>query len=300
MPTKMDERTREATRVTWVGFFVNVLLSVIKMIAGIFGRSSALVADSIHSISDLTTDVAVLIGVRAASKPEDDTHRYGHGKIETLITLGVGVFLVFVGVGILIAAGANILAVINGEKLETPGIIAVVAAAISMVMKEGVYWYTRSVGRRLNSKALIANAWHHRTDSLSSLAAFIGVGAAVILGGKWAILDPITALGVTILIFWVSIKLIKESLNELIEGSLDQETEKRILKIAEGTNGVIDPHNLKTRSLGNKIAIDLHIKVDKDLTIKGAHDICLDLERSLRSEYGDDSVVNIHIDPDDV
>jgi cation diffusion facilitator family transporter len=296
----MENRAKEATRVTWIGFVVNVLLSIIKMVAGILGRSSALIADSVHSISDLSTDVVLLVGIRAASKPEDENHKYGHGKIETLITLTVGVFLLFVGIGILYTAIRNILNVIGGEDLEVPGTIAVAAAAISMISKECVYWYTRRVGQRIGSKALIANAWHHRTDSLSSLATFLGVGAAIILGGKWAILDPIAALLVTLLIFWVSIKLVKESLNDLLEGSLDKETEKSIMSIASSIKGLKEPHNLKTRSLGNRIAIDIHIKVEKDLSVKEAHEISLDLERSLRSEFGEETFVNIHVDPDDV
>jgi cation diffusion facilitator family transporter len=296
----MDERTKEAAKVTWVGFLVNLFLAIFKMAAGVLGRSSAMVADSVHSLSDLITDVVVLVGIKAASRPEDKTHRYGHGKIETLVTLFVGVFLILVGIGILYAAGRSIFLVINGEELEAPGIIAVIAALVSIITKEGVYWYTRHVGDKIGSKALIANAWHHRTDALSSVATFIGVGAAVLLGGKWAVLDPIAALLVTVLIFWVSIKLVKGSLDELLEGSLDEGTEKRIMEIASGIKGLKEPHNLRTRSLGNRIAIDMHIKVDSGLSVKRAHDICRVLEKALLDEFGNQTFVNIHIDPDDV
>lgn len=300
MTMTMDQRTKEASRVTWMGLFVNLILAILKMMAGIFGRSSALIADSIHSISDLATDVVVLFGIKAAGKPEDETHRYGHGKIETIITLFVGAILILVAIGILYTAWARILDVIQGEELEVPGYIALAAAAISIVSKEGVFWYTRSVARRTDSKVLMANAWHHRTDSLSSVATFLGVGGAIILGGRWAILDPIAAALVTVLIFWVSIKLVRSSLNELLDASLDKDSREKIMKIASSVKGVREPHNLKTRSLGNRVAIDLHIKVDSGLSVKRAHDICLKLENSLKVEFGADSIINIHIDPHDV
>jgi cation diffusion facilitator family transporter len=292
-----EQRMRDASRVTWMGFFVNLILAILKMIAGIFGRSSALIADSIHSISDLATDVVVLFGIKAAGKPEDETHRYGHGKIETLITLLVGVILILVGVGILYAASIRIMDVIQGEELEAPGYIALAAAAISIVSKEGIFWYTRSVARRTDSNVLMANAWHHRTDSLSSIATFLGVGGAILLGGRWSILDPIAAALVTVLIFWVSIKLVKSSLNELLDASLDKDSREKIMKIASRVRGVKEPHNLKTRSLGNKIAIDLHIKVDSGLSVRRAHDICLRLENLLKKEFGTESIINIHVDP---
>jgi cation diffusion facilitator family transporter len=293
----MEQRMRDASRVTWMGFFVNLILAILKMIAGIFGRSSALIADSIHSISDLATDIVVLFGIKAAGKPEDETHRYGHGKIETLITLLVGVILILVGVGILYAASIRIMDVIQGEELEAPGYIALAAAAISIVSKEGIFWYTRSVARRTDSNVLMANAWHHRTDSLSSIATFLGVGGAILLGGRWSILDPIAAALVTVLIFWVSIKLVKSSLNELLDASLDKDSREKIMKIASRVRGVKEPHNLKTRSLGNKIAIDLHIKVDSGLSVRRAHDICLRLENLLKKEFGTESIINIHVDP---
>jgi cation diffusion facilitator family transporter len=297
MVIEIQKRTKEASKVTWIGFFVNLLLAILKMIAGIIGRSSALVADSIHSLSDLVTDVVVLVGIKAAGKPEDEAHRYGHGKIETLITLFVGLFLIIVGLGILYAAAGRIIDVINGEELETPGIIALGAAAISITAKEAVFWYTRKVAKKIGSSALMANAWHHRTDSLSSVATLLGVGGAILLGGKWSVLDPLAAALVTVLIFWVSIKLVRTSLNELLDSSLNTETRERIMEIASNVRGVKEPHNLKTRSLGNRISIDMHIKVDSGLSVKRAHDIVLVLERSLKKEFGPDSLVNIHVDP---
>ncbi|MGA1873381.1 MAG: cation diffusion facilitator family transporter [Thermoplasmatota archaeon] len=293
----INDRTREAAKVTWIGFMVNISLAVFKMIAGIVGNSTAMVADSVHSLSDLATDVVVLVGMKAASRPQDEGHDYGHGKIETLITLFIGLFLMVVGAGILITAGSSIVDVIRGGKIERPGYIALVAAVLSIVMKEAIFWYTRAVSRRTGSKALMANAWHHRTDSLSSVATFIGIGAAILLGGHWAVLDPVAAVLVTGLIFWVSIKLSRDSLNELLEASLDKGTEERIMVLASSIDGIEEPHNLKTRSLGNRIAIDIHIKVGSELSVREGHEICLKLEESLRGEFGEDTLVNVHIDP---
>jgi len=293
----VQDRTREASRVTWTGFFVNLSLSGLKMAAGILGNSSAMIADSVHSISDLASDVVVLFGIKAASKPQDEGHDYGHGKIETLVTLFIGAFLLLVGAGILYNAGSKILDVIRGEHIGPPGWIALATAFVSIVLKEWLFWYTRNASIRTGSKALMGNAWHHRTDSLSSIATLLGIGAAIVLGGKFAVLDPVAAVLVTILIFWVAIRLSRECLNELMEASLDRRTEDRIISIASSIEGVEDPHDLKTRSLGNRIAIDIHIRVDSEMNVRMAHDICKKLEDSLKLEFGQDTFVNVHMDP---
>ncbi len=295
-----QSRTSDTVRVTWIGFIVNLLLSILKMVAGLVGRSSAMVADSVHSLSDLATDVVVLFGIKAAAKPEDKGHSYGHGKIETLSALVIGTFLALVGMGILYAAGIKIVDFINGEDLETPGVIALAGALMSILFKEALFWYTRAAAKRHDSKAVLANAWHHRTDALSSVATFFGIGGALLLGGRWAVLDPIAACLVTFLIFWVSGKLIKDSMNELMEASLDEGSEARIMEIAHSIKGLKEPHDLRTRSLGNRVAIDIHIKVDHDLPVGKAHTISEGLEDALREEFGKDTVVMVHIDPDDI
>lgn len=297
MKSGIKERTREASKVTWIGFIMNLTLSAFKMLAGILGNSAAMIADSIHSLSDLITDAIVLVGIKAASKPQDEGHDYGHGKIETLATFFVAVFLLLVGAGILYAAGSTILDVIEGDDIRPPGVIALIAATISILIKEGLFWYTRSASKKTGSNALMANAWHHRTDSLSSVATFLGIGSAILLGGKWAILDPIAAVLVTFLILWIAIKLVKGSLNELLEASLDRDTENRILSIAASIDGIEEPHNLKTRSLGNRIAIDIHVRIGSELPVKTAHKICVALEQALRREFGQETLVNVHAEP---
>ncbi|MGA1792417.1 MAG: cation diffusion facilitator family transporter [Thermoplasmatota archaeon] len=297
MKMAIKDRTTEASRATWIGFIVNLVLSCLKLVAGIVGNSSAMIADAVHSISDLASDVVVLFGIKAASKPEDKGHDYGHGKIETLVTLFIGAFLMLVGAGILFNAGSKILDVIQGGSIGRPGWIALIAAFLSIIIKEGLYWYTRKVSIKTGSRALMGNAWHHRTDSLSSIATLLGIGAAIILGGKFAVLDPVAAVLVTVLIFWIAIRLSRESLNELLEASLDQKTEDRIITIASSIKGIEDPHNLKTRSLGNRIAIDIHIKIDSEVKVGSAHELCLLLERELKKEFGADTLINVHVDP---
>lgn len=294
------KRLKEASKVTLIGSFANLLLAFLKVFLGVIGTSTAMVADGIHSFSDLATDIAVLLGMRASSRPSDDSHRYGHGKIETMITMLIGLVLIGVGAVIFLNSSSSILDALSGTHPRTPRPIVLLGAVVSIIVKEALYWYTKKTGDRIGSRALVANAWHHRTDSLSSVATLIGIGAAVLLGGKWAILDPIAAVLVTLLIFWVALKILRECFNELIEGSLDRETEERIRLIISRVRGVQDPHNLKTRSIGGHIAIDIHVKVDRDLKVKAAHRIVENVERDIKKEYGPETIINVHMDPDDI
>lgn len=297
---KEKDRLKEAQKATWVGFFVNLILTIFKFIAGFLGNSSAMVADAVHSFSDIATDLAVLFGLRAASKPEDEDHSFGHGKFETIVATFIGLFLVGVSIGLILNSGKVLHDLYNGGEIPRPGWIAVVAAVVSILLKEWTYHYTVRKARQVNSKALEANAWHHRTDSLSSIAVLIGVGGAIILGGKWTILDPIAAVGVSILILWVSFKLLRSTLMELSEASLDPETEKRILKVINSVEGTRDPHNLRTRNIGASIAIDVHVKAPGNITLSEAHEISFRVEEALRKEFGKGTYINVHMDPCDV
>jgi cation diffusion facilitator family transporter len=291
------ERLIKARRVTWIGMIWNVLLTIIKFIVGFTAKSSALVADAVHSLSDFASDISVLIGLKIASKPVDQDHNYGHGKFETLAAIIVGVMLFAVGIGILWNSITIIYDHFNGEPLIRPGTIALYAIIASILVKEGLYQYTVKSGKSLRSQVLIANAWHHRSDAFSSIAVLIGVSGAILLGDRWVILDPISAALVSILILKVAAQTSYDSFNELMEVSLSKEHQKEILMLVADVPGVNIPHNLRTRKIGNTIAIDLHIKVDKNLSIIKAHDISTLVENKLKASFGEDSFISIHVEP---
>ena len=292
-----DIRTKQIYRVTLLGMFVNMTLFIFKLVAGIVGRSGAMIADAVHSASDFATDIVVLAFVRISSKPRDDNHKWGHGKYETLASLIIGVALFAVGVEIFIESAEKIKAVANGEVLPRPGAIALIAAAASIIAKELLYQYSIRIGRKLESPSVVANAWHHRSDALSSIGALLGIGAAYLLGEKWRIADPIAAIVVAALIIKVAIDLCRASLAELLEKSLPHETEEEILSIISSTPKVYNPHNLRTRRIGANIAIEVHIRVDGAMSVQDSHEISRDIERALRARFGEQTAVAIHIEP---
>ena len=292
-----DKRTKRIYRATLLGMFVNMALFAFKLVAGIVGRSGAMVADAIHSASDFATDIVVLAFVRISAKPRDDDHKWGHGKYETLASLIIGVALFAVGADILIESAEKIVAVVQGEVLPRPGVIAIIAAAVSIVAKEALYQYTVRVGRQTDSPSVVANAWHHRSDALSSIGALLGIGAAYFLGEKWRIADPIAAIVVAALIIKVAIELCRNALAELLEKSLSKEVEEEILAIISSTPNVYKPHNLRTRRIGSNIAIEVHIRVDGSMSVDASHEISRQIERALRNRFGKQTAVAIHIEP---
>ena len=294
---KTTTREREILRVTWIGSIVNLLLLIFKFVAGIVGHSTAMVADAVHSLSDFVTDLIVILFVRISGKPQDEGHDYGHGKYETLATAIIGAILFAVGIGIMINSTRSIIAVCQGQVLATPGILALVAAVVSILLKELLYQYTVFKGKRLNSKAVIANAWHHRSDAFSSIGTLIGVGGAILLGEKWSVLDPIAALVVSLFIIKVSISLIKPCLDELLEKSLPQKEEARILEIINTYPEVSSPHHLRTRRIGNNVAIEVHIRMHGAMSLQDAHEITKGIEASLKQEFGAETHVGIHMEP---
>ena len=292
-----DKRTKRIYRATLLGMFVNMALFAFKLVAGIVGRSGAMVADAVHSASDFATDIVVLAFVRISAKPRDDDHKWGHGKYETLASLIIGVALFAVGADILIESAEKIVAVVQGEVLPRPGVIAIIAAAVSIVAKEALYQYTVRVGRQTESPSVVANAWHHRSDALSSIGALLGIGAAYFLGEKWRIADPISAIVVAALIIKVAIELCHNALAELLERSLSKEVEEEILAIISSTPNVYKPHNLRTRRIGSNIAIEVHIRVDGSMSVDASHEISRQIERTLRNRFGEQTAVAIHIEP---
>jgi cation diffusion facilitator family transporter len=293
----MKNRTRKAQKVTWTGFFVNLLLSIGKLAAGIFGHSTALVADAVHSFSDSGTDIIVLGFVKVSGKASDKNHRYGHGKFETFATLIISIALLIVGVGICWSGIQEIIKSFSGESLVKPSTLALLAAFLSIITKEILYHYTLRVGKSINNQAVIANAWHHRSDALSSLGTLLGVGGAIFLGEKWRILDPLAGVIVSFFIMHIAIKIGLPSAKELMEAALPDEIEDEIISIVNNTPGVKDSHRLKTRKIGNTYAIDIHIKMDGTLSLTESHDIATIVEKNLYEKFGDQTHINIHMEP---
>lgn len=292
-----NSRQREIYRVTIVGSVVNLLLLIFKFVAGIVGHSAAMVADSVHSLSDFVTDIVVILFVRLSGRPADEDHDYGHGKFETLATLFVSLVLLVVAVMLFVNGVVDIVSALHGEVLETPGLVALIAAAASIVIKEILYRYTVRCGKKLNSQVVVANAWHHRSDALSSIGVLVGVAGAMLLGGSWSILDPIAATIVSVFIAKVAYNLLIPSLEELLERSLPKEVEQRILDIILSVDGVSSPHHLRTRRIGNAYAIEVHIRMDGNLTLTQAHAVTTAVERLLKQEFGDSTHVGIHTEP---
>ncbi len=291
------KRFAEASKIVWLGFVANVILTLLKLLAGILGRSAAMVADAIHSISDFMTDLVIAGSLKVAAKPRDGNHKYGHGKVETLAAAFVGGVLCAVGAGILYSGVKSIIGHFGDQPLNKPGMVAFYAAVISILIKELLFRYTLVTGRQINSNVLIANAWHHRSDVYSSLGTLLGIGGAIFLGPRFVILDPLAAIIVSFFIFKVAIGVMREALLELIETSLPHQKEQEILQLAGKVEGVHEPHDLKTRKIGSNIAIDMHILVRKDLNVEEAHDITVRLEKCLREKYGKGTHISVHTEP---
>ncbi|MDD2411679.1 MAG: cation diffusion facilitator family transporter [Dysgonamonadaceae bacterium] len=290
-------RTKTIRNVTLIGSVVNLVLAVGKIIAGIVGKSSAMIADGVHSLSDLVTDIIVLVFIKVSGKERDKNHQYGHGKYETFATMLISFALMIVGGGILWTSANKVIDSINGIVIEQPGYIALYAALISIITKEGLYWYTKTIGVKVNSHAMVANAWHHRSDAFSSIGTAIGISGAILLGEKWRVLDPIAGIIVSFFILKVAWEIANPSIKELLESSLSEETENEIIEIIKETSGVKGFHNLKTRKIGDIYAIEVHIKVDKELTVELSHQIATQIEKSLRYKFGNQSHIGIHVEP---
>ena len=293
-----DTREKDIVRVTLGGSLVNFFLLVFKFIAGFLGHSSAMIADAVHSLSDFVTDVIVLVFINISSKPKDEEHEYGHGKYETLATSIIGIVLLCVGVGLFWEGMNKIIGFyLRGEPLESPGKIALVAALVSIVVKELLFRWTLYVGEKEHSQAVVANAWHHRSDAFSSIGTTLGIGGAILLGEEWRVLDPIAAVVVSLLIVKVAILLIVPAMNDLLEKSLPKEVEEEILSIIRETDEVKSPHNLCTRRIGNNFAIEVHIRVDGQMTVERAHELTKEIEARLCKRFGHATHIVLHVEP---
>ena len=290
-------RERGIYRVTLVGSVANLLLLIFKFVAGIVGHSAAMLADAVHSLSDFVTDIIVLVFVRISSKPEDEGHDYGHGKHETLATAIIGIILVLVGFGIFWNGVQSIWSFLQGESLSEPGMLALVAAVVSIVVKELLYQYTVLRGKSLNSQAVVANAWHHRSDALSSIGTAVGIGGAILLGPAWRVLDPIAAVVVSGFIMKVAVQLLIPCLDELLEKSLPAEVENKIVETILSFPGVSSPHHLRTRRIGSNYAIEVHVRMDGRISLEEAHHTATQIELKLKELFGKNTHVGIHVEP---
>ena len=291
-----SRRNREEKRCTLVGMTSDVCLSALKIATGFIGHSSAILADGIHSISDTVTDALVYAMVRLSGKGFDERYRYGRGKFETLAAFLISIILVVVALGLMTEGVKDVWAAMQGETLERPHNIALIVGIIAVIVKEGLYHYTRFKGKKTNSSALKAYAWHHRADALSTAATLLGVAGAMFLGERWRVLDPIAAIAVSVLILVLAYRLGRPAVEELLEVSLPKDEQDKISDIVTHVPGVKAFHNMRTRRNGNLRVVDIHIKVDGDLDVNKAHDITREIE-SLLSEALGDVMTNIHVEP---
>lgn len=292
-------REKEIRSITLWGTVINIVLTVGKIIAGMVGRSAAMIADGVHSLSDLLSDIVVLVFTHISSKGKDRDHSFGHGKFETLATLIVSVILVAVGANLMSGGIRSIIGVFNGETIPKPGYIALIAAVVSIVSKEILHHATVKVGRKTDSPVVIANAWHHRSDAFSSIGSLVGIGGAILLGDRWTVLDPLASCMISVAIIVVAVKMAMPSLAELLETSLPEDIENEIKETASSVEGVMDIHELKTRRNGMSFIIDAHLTVRRDISIVEAHDIATSVEDVLISKYGQQTQVNIHVEPEE-
>ena len=290
-------REKEIYKVTLVGSAGNVALLTFKFIAGILGNSSAMIADAIHSLSDFVTDLLVLAFVSISAKPQDQSHEYGHGKFETIATFLIGLALVAAATGIIVSGVQKLMSWWNGNPIEAPGWIALWAALLSILVKEVLYQYTTRRGRELQSQVMIANAWHHRSDALSSIGAAVGIGLAIWLGQRWVVCDPIASIVVGLMLMKMAYLLLKQSVSELTESSLPEETEREVVQIIQSFHDVQQPHNLRTRRIGNRIAIEVHVRMDGNLPLNVVHERATTIERKLKEHFGANTHVSLHMEP---
>ena len=289
-------KTNEEKRCTLLGMACDVCLSAVKIATGILGHSSAILADGIHSIGDTVTDGLVYAMVRLSGKGVDERYRYGRGKYETLAAFLISIILVIVALGLMVDGIQDVWTAIQGEALTRPHNLALLVGIIAVIVKEGLYHYTRMKGKKTGSTALAAYAWHHRADALSTAATLLGVAGAMFLGERWRVLDPIAAIAVSVLILVLAYRMGRPAVEELLEVSLPREEQDKIASIVTGTPGVKAFHNLRTRRNGSLRVVDMHIKVDGGLSVNESHSITRSIERQLSDALGE-VMTNIHVEP---
>lgn len=287
----MEERQKKISSITIWGIFLNVFLMAIKLISGILVKSSALIADGVHSLSDLATDFVVLIGTRLSSRPADKTHPYGHGKLETIASLIIALALFVISLGLIWSAGISI----YRHEHSFPGYLVLVVAGVSVISKEILFFFTRKIARITHSTVLYANAWHHRSDSLSSVAVLLGGGASLL---GWGHADQVAAVVVGFMIIGVSGKIFFEGLLELSEHSADRESIEKVEMVLSKEKNISSWHRLRTRKMGAELCIDVHVLVDPVLSVQESHDISMKIEEGIEKELSRPVNILVHVEPD--
>jgi len=290
--TDISVHIAQVKRITWIGLAINLFLAILKFIVGTIGSSQAVVADAVHSLSDMATDIAVLFGVRFWTAPADEDHPYGHWRIETLITVVIGISLVMVALGI----GYKALTTIREVHLKQPGWIAIIGVLFSIFFKEALYHWTLRVGRLTKSSAVIANAWHHRSDAISSIPALIAVAAAA-TNPNWAFADHVGALVVALIILKVSWSIIAPAFSELTDRGASEKDCNQIRAIAMGIYGVELVHAIRSRRSGSGFHVDLHVQVNGDMPVRKGHDISEQVKQALIEKGPDILDVVVHLEP---
>jgi len=288
---KQEIAGRQIKSITYLGLAVNIALSVVKIVIGLLAASLSLVADGIHSVSDVATDAAVLLGLRLGSKAPDQSHPYGHGRAETFSAGSIALVLIVVGGAMIYYATMAI----ARDELTVPRFAVLVAAVVSIAAKEWLYRVTQKVAIQSHSTALYANAWHHRSDALSSVAVAIGFISLQFGFGHG---DQVAAIAVGLMIIWVGVRVIGDSLRELTESAVDSDTIERIRDVINANASIRQWHKLRTRTVGREVFLDLHILVDPDLNVTAAHEITEGLEKALDEQITRPINITVHIEPD--
>lgn len=293
-----EQRQARIQKVTIVGLIANLFLSVGQVLAGVLGRSAAMVSDGVHSVSDVVLDGVVLIFVRISGHKRDRRLSFGYGKFETFATLLIVVVLIIIGGELFVSGLRGIADVLRGEPREAPRAIALWAAVVSILVKEALYQYTARSGRRVGSPVLEANAWHHRADALSSFGSLIGIGLAMLLGGRWVLLDPLVSCAISLFLIVEAVRMALPALKELLDYSLPDDVTTEMTRIAEQVDGVVDIHCLKTFRNGPSIVAEAHLSVRGDITVTEAHKISTAVEQALINRYGAGTQITLHIEPE--
>ncbi len=301
MSEPSQDSIRAVRRITWIGLAVNLLLSAVKFAAGYFGQSRVLVADALHSLSDLVTDAAILVGSRYWGRPADKTHPNGHGKIESLVALIIGAALFLLALNLIRDAAVALYELFGGKKIPVPGHSALLAAAFSIVVKESLYRATMRTARRINSSAVAANALHHRSDALSSIPALLSVGITITFGERWTFLDPVGTIVVGCLILYSVYEITREPFRSLLDQGETEEIIDKIERISEQVPDIHRIHDIRTRPLGGgHFAADLRIHVDPAMPVLKAHALSHRLTAMIIGEVHGIVDVVVHIEPDDM